>query len=93
MKQARQYLADSRQYQLESNIIMTTNGSLSKTQSADQYVPKTNSISVNTIPLPTPSKDQLLVKVASASLCHTELDQIQEMVDVMGAGRLLGDFQ
>jgi len=52
---------------------MTTNGHLPETQRAAQYSPETNSISVNTIPVPKPTKDQLLIKVASSSLCHSDL--------------------
>lgn len=46
---------------------------LPKTQKAAQYMPETNSIAMNFIPVPTPSKDELLVKIASASLCHSDL--------------------
>jgi len=60
---------------------------LPQTQKAAQYSPKTNKLSINTIPVPTPSKDQLLVKVASASLCHSDLMNFEPN----DAGIVLGD--
>jgi hypothetical protein len=52
----------------------STNGHLRDTMmKAAQYSPKSNYITVNEIPLPKPSKDQLLIKIASASLCHSDL--------------------
>jgi propanol-preferring alcohol dehydrogenase len=55
------------------DITNSRSNDLPQTQRAAQYSSKTNSVSVNTTPLPTPSKDQLLIKVASASLCHSDL--------------------
>jgi len=55
---------------------MTTNGSYKptkKTQRAQQYDHRDNSIHLNTIPVPTPKPNELLVKVASASLCHSDV--------------------
>jgi propanol-preferring alcohol dehydrogenase len=73
---------------------MATNGhsnghanDLPSKQKAAQYSSKTNSISINSIPLPTPSKDQLLIKVASASLCHSDLMHFEPNE----AGLVLGD--
>jgi D-arabinose 1-dehydrogenase-like Zn-dependent alcohol dehydrogenase len=69
---------------------MVVNGlldSLPKTQRAAQFSPKTNSISVNTIPIPKPTKDQLLIKVASASLCHSDL----MLFEPNETGLMLGD--
>lgn len=64
-----------------------TNGSLPKTQQAAQYAASSNTVSVNTIPLPIPSKDQLLIKVTSASLCHSDLMHFEPNE----AGLVLGD--
>jgi propanol-preferring alcohol dehydrogenase len=51
---------------------MASNRYLPVTQMAAQHTSKTNSISVNTIPVPKPTKDQLLIKVYSTSLCHSD---------------------
>jgi len=72
---------------------MATNGTtghsigLPKTQKAAQYSSKSNTVSVNTVPLPTPSTDQLLIKVSSASLCHSDL----MLFEPTEAGIVLGD--
>lgn len=69
---------------------MASNGhssGLPETQRAAQYSSKTNSISVNTIPIPKPTKDQLLIKVASASLCHSDL----MLLEPNDTGLMLGD--
>jgi len=69
---------------------MAINGHLNglpQTQRAAQYSSKTNSISVNTIPVPKPSKDQLLIKVASASLCHSDT----MLLEPNETGLILGD--
>lgn len=66
---------------------MTANGTLPEKQKAAQYSSKTNTISVNEIPLPTPNKDQLLIKVASASLCHSDV----MLLEPNDAGLILGD--
>lgn len=66
---------------------MTTNGHVPETQRAAQYSSETNSISVNTIPVPKPTKDQLLIKIASASLCHSDL----MLLEPNETGLLLGD--
>ena len=56
-------------------------------QRAAQYSSETNSICVNRIPIPVPTKDQLLIKVASASLCHSDLMHFEPNE----AGIILGD--
>jgi alcohol dehydrogenase, propanol-preferring len=73
---------------------MATNGhtnghanGLAKSQKAAQYSSKTNSISINSTPLPSPSKDQLLIKVASASLLYSDLMHFEPNE----AGIVLGD--
>ncbi|KAH8684755.1 hypothetical protein BGZ60DRAFT_366107 [Tricladium varicosporioides] len=66
---------------------MATNGNLPEKIRAAQYSIKTNSLSINEIPLPTPTKDQLLIKVASASLCHSDLMHFEPNE----AGIVLGD--
>jgi propanol-preferring alcohol dehydrogenase len=77
------------QYRVDQNLVMpsSTNGHLPNTIKAAQYSPKTNSITVNQIPLPQPGKDQLLIKVASASLCHSDL----MLLEPNDAGIVLGD--
>ena len=69
------------------DITNSRSNGLPQTQRAAQYSSKTNSVSVNTTPLPTPSKDQLLIKVASASLCHSDL----MLLEPNETGLLLGD--
>jgi propanol-preferring alcohol dehydrogenase len=66
---------------------MASNGDLPETQRAAQYSSKTNAISVNTIPVPKPTKEQLLIKIASASLCHSDL----MLLEPNETGLLLGD--
>lgn len=61
--------------------------SLPKTQKAAQYMPGTNSISINSISVPVPSKDELLIKIASASLCHSDLMHTEPNI----SKRLTGD--
>jgi propanol-preferring alcohol dehydrogenase len=54
----------------------TTNGvaeDLPSKQKAAQYDPKDNSVHVREIPVPSIKPDELLVKVSSASLCHSDL--------------------
>jgi len=52
---------------------MFSTGRLPEAQRAAQYSSKTNSVSINTIPVPRPNKDQLLIKISCASLCHSDL--------------------
>ncbi|RDW72200.1 NAD(P)-binding Rossmann-fold containing protein-11 [Coleophoma crateriformis] len=66
---------------------ITPSNELPEMQQAVQYSAKSNSISVNTVPLPTPSKDQLLIKVASASLCHSDL----MLLEPNDTGIVMGD--
>lgn len=66
---------------------MATNGDLPEMQKAAQHSSKTNSISVNTIPVPKPTKEQLLVKIACASLCHSDL----MLLEPNETGLMLGD--
>ena len=42
-------------------------------QRAAQYDPKENTVSVRQIPVPSIRVDELLVKVSSASLCHSDM--------------------
>lgn len=42
-------------------------------QRAAQYDPKDNAVHVQEIPVPSIEPDELLVKVSSASLCHSDL--------------------
>ncbi|KAK5120123.1 hypothetical protein LTR85_006604 [Meristemomyces frigidus] len=52
----------------------TTNGvHLPSTQKAAQFDPKTKTIHINTIPVPSIKPDEILVKVRAASLCHSDL--------------------
>ena len=55
---------------------MATNGvlkDLPSKQKAAQYDPKDNAAHVREIPLPSIKPDELLVKVRSTSLCHSDL--------------------
>jgi propanol-preferring alcohol dehydrogenase len=55
---------------------MATNGvlkDLPSKQKAAQYDPKENAAHVREIPIPSIKPDELLVKVRSASLCHSDL--------------------
>ncbi|KAK5019020.1 putative secondary metabolism biosynthetic enzyme [Cryomyces antarcticus] len=45
----------------------------SKTMKAAQYHPDSNECRVNEIPIPDITDDEILVKIASASLCHSDL--------------------
>ena len=42
-------------------------------QKAAQYDPKANAVQVREVPVPSIKLDELLVKVRSASLCHSDL--------------------
>ncbi|ERS98348.1 alcohol dehydrogenase, propanol-preferring [Sporothrix schenckii 1099-18] len=46
---------------------------LPKTMQAGQWDPKLNKVVVNEVPVPTPGPNQFLVKIKSASLCHSDL--------------------
>ncbi|KAL3462623.1 chaperonin 10-like protein [Aspergillus heterothallicus] len=52
--------------------------SIPKTIRAAQWDPTQQKVVVNTIPTPTPSPNQLLIKLASASLCHSDLMAIAQ---------------
>ncbi|KAG9239135.1 hypothetical protein BJ875DRAFT_449016 [Amylocarpus encephaloides] len=65
----------------------STNYHLPETQKAAQYSSKTNSIAVNQIPVPKPDSDHLLIKVVSASLCHSDV----MLLEPNEAGIVLGD--
>jgi alcohol dehydrogenase, propanol-preferring len=55
---------------------MATNGVVKEVplkQRAAQYSPKDNSVHIREIPVPSIKPDELLVKVSSASLCHSDL--------------------
>lgn len=46
---------------------------------AAQWDPKQGRVIVNTIPMPEPKPNQILVKMASASLCHSDMIPIETM--------------
>lgn len=54
-------------------------GSISpqKTMKAAQWDPKQSKVVVNSIPIPEPKPNQILVKMASASLCHSDIMAIE----------------
>jgi propanol-preferring alcohol dehydrogenase len=55
---------------------MATNGVVKEVplkQKAAQYSPKDNGVQIREIPVPSIKPDELLVKVSSASLCHSDL--------------------
>ncbi|CAG8972567.1 hypothetical protein HYALB_00011417 [Hymenoscyphus albidus] len=66
---------------------MAINGTLPKTQKAAQYFAETNAITVNETPVPTPNENQLLIKVAAASICHSDV----MLLEPNDAGLVLGD--
>lgn len=47
--------------------------SLPTAQRAQQYSPATNALHLATIPVPSPRPNELLVKIACASLCHSDV--------------------
>ncbi|KAL3477274.1 chaperonin 10-like protein [Aspergillus californicus] len=49
-----------------------------KTMKAAQWDPLQQKVVVNTIPIPSPAPHQILVKLASASLCHSDLLAINQ---------------
>jgi alcohol dehydrogenase, propanol-preferring len=51
----------------------TDSAHLPSKQKAVQFDPKDKSVKVNEIPIPSIKPDELLVKVRSASLCHSDL--------------------
>ncbi|KAF9888475.1 hypothetical protein FE257_008582 [Aspergillus nanangensis] len=48
-------------------------GSMAKTMKAAQWDPAQQRVVVNAIPMPQPAPNQILIKMASASLCHSDL--------------------
>ncbi|KAK3697417.1 hypothetical protein LTR37_017481 [Vermiconidia calcicola] len=52
---------------------MATNGTLPSKQKAAQFQPKDQTVHINEVPIPSIKPDELLVKVRSASLCHSDL--------------------
>lgn len=48
-------------------------GSTTMTMKAAQWDPKQNKVVVNILPVPEPGPNQILIKMASASLCHSDL--------------------
>ncbi|KAI9811854.1 MAG: putative secondary metabolism biosynthetic enzyme [Pycnora praestabilis] len=44
-----------------------------KTMRAAQYHPETKEVKVNQVPIPEPAEDDILVKIGSASLCHSDM--------------------
>ncbi|KAG9243945.1 hypothetical protein BJ878DRAFT_96790 [Calycina marina] len=61
--------------------------SLPKSQKAARYFPKENKIRVETIPIPTPKSNELLIKVHSSSLCHSDT----MLLEPNDAGLVLGE--
>lgn len=58
----------------DRNTVSTnTMGSTGLTMKAAQWDPKQNRAVVNTLPVPEPGPNQILIKMASASLCHSDL--------------------
>ena len=46
---------------------------LPQSQRAAQFNPKTKKVEINTIPIPKPADDEILIRTASASLCHSDI--------------------
>lgn len=51
-------------------------GSTAKTMRAGQYDPKQKKMVINDLPIPEAGPNQLLVKLTSASLCHSDIISI-----------------
>ncbi|KAL4738826.1 chaperonin 10-like protein [Aspergillus similis] len=51
---------------------------LERTMEAAQWDPKQQKVVVNRIPIPSPRPNQILVKLASASLCHSDILAINQ---------------
>ena len=52
-------------------------GSKAKTMRAGQWDPKQNKIVINEVPIPEPGPNEILVKITSASLCHSDIISIE----------------
>ncbi|KAK4941417.1 hypothetical protein LTR10_018686 [Elasticomyces elasticus] len=52
-------------------------GSIAKTMKAGQWDPKQNKVIVNELPIPEPGSNEILVKITSASLCHSDIMSIE----------------
>ncbi|TPX13722.1 uncharacterized protein E0L32_005925 [Thyridium curvatum] len=52
-----------------------------KTMKAGQYDPKQGKVVVNEIPVPVPGKNEMLVKIKSASLCHSDFLAMEQTKD------------
>jgi len=50
---------------------------LPRTMKAGQWDPKQKKVVINTIPIPEPGPNEILVKITSASLCHTDIISIE----------------
>lgn len=48
-------------------------GSITKTMKAAQWDPMQQKAVINNIPIPEPAPNQVLIKIASASLCHSDV--------------------
>ncbi|KAF2747057.1 alcohol dehydrogenase [Sporormia fimetaria CBS 119925] len=57
------------------------------TMLAQQYDPRDNKLHLNTIPIPSPRPHELLVKIACASLCHSDV----MLFEPNDQGLILGD--
>ncbi|KAH8602079.1 hypothetical protein B0O99DRAFT_605570 [Bisporella sp. PMI_857] len=64
-----------------------TETKLPESQKAARYHPSENKIKVDTTPLPKPKADELLIKVHSSSLCHSDV----MLLEPNDAGLILGD--
>lgn len=60
---------------------------LPSSQKAARYHSKRNNIQVNNIPIPTPKDDEILIKVHSSSLCHSDV----MLLEPNESGLILGD--
>lgn len=50
-----------------------TMGSISNTIQAAQWDPSQGRVVVNALPMPEPGLNQILIRMASASLCHSDI--------------------
>lgn len=48
-----------------------------RTMKAGQWDPKQNKVVINHIPIPEPGPNEIVVKITSASLCHTDIMAIE----------------
>ncbi|KAG7139739.1 Alcohol dehydrogenase like protein [Verticillium longisporum] len=60
--------------------------SIPKTMKAGQWDPHQKKVVINEIPVPEPGPDEFLVKIRSASLCHSDLLAIRDAQDTVTLG-------